>query len=78
MKRISVASPLMGLVLLFASLLASVPVQAQQAPVAADVIVVMDESGSMSGEQRWSAEMIPLLDTGLQEYGIGSEAQENA
>src|SRR5690554_6414675 len=78
MKRISVASLSMGLVLLFASLLASVPAYAQQAPVAADVIVVMDESGSMSGEQRWSAEMIPLLDDGLQQYGIGSEAQVNA
>jgi hypothetical protein len=50
---------------------------ASQAPLAADVIVVIDESGSMSGEQRWIGEMIPLLDDSLQQYGIGSESQEN-
>lgn len=50
---------------------------ANQAPLAADVIVVIDESGSMSGEQRWIGEMIPLLDNNLQQYGIGSEAQAN-
>jgi len=50
---------------------------ANQAPVAADVIVVIDESGSMSGEQRWIGEMIPLLDENLQQYGIGSESQAN-
>ncbi len=50
---------------------------AQQAPVAADVIVVIDESGSMSGEQRWLSDMVPLLETNLKQYGIGSEAQAN-
>lgn len=77
MKRISKAFPVLGLALCAASLFAPQFVHAQQAPVAADVIVVMDESGSMSGEQRWSADMVPLLDEGLQQYGIGSEAQTN-
>ncbi len=48
------------------------------APVSADVIVVIDESGSMSGEQAWIREMIPILDDQLQTYGIGSESQKNA
>lgn len=52
------------------------PVHAQP-PVAADVIVVIDESGSMSGEQQWLREAIPLLEESLIHYGIGSEAQEN-
>lgn len=67
MKRISKAFPVLGLALCAASLFAPQFVHAQQAPVAADVIVVMDESGSMSGEQRWSADMVPLLDEGLQQ-----------
>jgi len=48
-----------------------------QAPIAADVIVVIDESGSMSGEQTWIAESIPLLEENLKLYGIGSESQAN-
>ncbi len=47
------------------------------APIAADVIVVIDESGSMSGEQNWIAESIPLLEENLKLYGIGSESQAN-
>lgn len=63
----------------FAAGMSSFPLtsSANQAPLAADVIVVIDESGSMSGEQRWIGEMVPLLDGSLQQYGIGSEAQAN-
>jgi len=77
MKRPSQAPLLAGLACFAAGLFGASTSFAQQAPVAADVIVVMDESGSMSGEQRWSADMVPLLDAGLQQYGIGSEAQTN-
>lgn len=31
----------------------------------ADIVVLMDESGSMAGEQAWIKNAIPLLDTGL-------------
>lgn len=51
--------------------------QAALSPVAADVLVVIDESGSMRGEQRWIAEVVPLLEANLQAYGIGSESQSN-
>ncbi|WNO11572.1 putative Ig domain-containing protein [Teredinibacter sp. KSP-S5-2] len=50
---------------------------AQYSPVSADVVVVIDESGSMSGEQRWLSDAIPSLETSLKQYGIGSEAQPN-
>lgn len=54
------------------------PVSAQStSPVAADVIVVVDESGSMSGEQAWLRQAIPLLEDQLLLYGVGSESQEN-
>lgn len=36
----------------------------------ADVVVVMDESGSMSGEQAWMATTISLLDNGLVTAGL--------
>ncbi len=63
----------MMLLLLFAS-----NVQAQSnSPVAADVIVVIDESGSMSGEQSWIREVVPLLENSLLQFGIGSEGQAN-
>ncbi|MCL1478996.1 MULTISPECIES: putative Ig domain-containing protein [unclassified Marinobacter] len=63
----------------FAAGMGSAPLtaNANQAPLAADVIVVIDESGSMSGEQRWIGEMVRLLDENLQQYGIGSESQAN-
>lgn len=38
---------------------------AQAAPAFADVIVLMDESGSMSGEQAWIKSQITSLDNGL-------------
>lgn len=75
MKRNFLAALLGGLVV---TGVLSVPhARAQQAPVAADVIVVIDESGSMSGEQRWLGDMVPLLEENLKQYGIGSEAQPN-
>ncbi len=49
-----------------------------ETPVAtADIVVVIDESGSMSGEQRWVGETIPVLDVGLKAKGIGSELLPN-
>jgi hypothetical protein len=51
--------------------------QAALAPVAADVLVVIDELRSMRGEQRWVADVIPTLEQDLREYGIGSESQSN-
>jgi len=40
------------------------------AATTADVVVIMDESGSMSGEQSWMAGTIGLLDTGLLANGL--------
>ncbi|NPU92354.1 MAG: PKD domain-containing protein [Gammaproteobacteria bacterium] len=51
--------------------------QAALGPVAADVLVVIDESGSMSGEQRWVADVVPSLEQNLVSYGVGSEGQSN-
>ena len=39
--------------------------------LAADVIVAMDESGSMSGEQAWIAQAITMVDAGLQAENVG-------
>lgn len=43
----------------------------------ADVIVVVDESGSMSGEHNWLAGMITSLETRLVGAGVGSGADAN-
>ena len=40
------------------------------AATTADIVVIMDESGSMSGEQSWMATTIGLLDTGLNTNGL--------
>ncbi|MEM7312290.1 MAG: LamG-like jellyroll fold domain-containing protein [Planctomycetota bacterium] len=39
----------------------------------ADIVLAVDESGSMGGDQEWVAEMIPLLDTALINAGIGAD-----
>ena len=36
----------------------------------ADVVVIVDESGSMYGEHQWMSTMIPYLDTALQSKGM--------
>jgi hypothetical protein len=36
----------------------------------ADVVVLMDESGSMAGEQAWIKAAVPVLDTGLGAAGV--------
>jgi len=41
-------------------------------PAEADVVVLMDESGSMAGEQAWMQSVIPQLDTGLTAAGVGT------
>ena len=46
-------------------------------PVSADVIVVIDESGSMSTEQAWIRDMIPSLENNLRLFNIGNEGQSN-
>ena len=48
--------------------IAAVPAHA--VPTFADVSVLMDESGSMSGEQSWIAAQIPVLETGLVGAGL--------
>ena len=48
--------------------IAAVPVHA--VPAFADVSVLMDESGSMSGEQAWIAAQIPVLNAGLVGAGL--------
>jgi hypothetical protein len=40
------------------------------AATTADVVVIMDESGSMAGEQTWMASTISLLDAGLVTNGL--------
>jgi len=45
-------------------------------PVAADVMFVADESGSMSGEHRWLRDIIPVLEQNLLANGIG-DVQNN-
>ncbi|RBW51404.1 putative Ig domain-containing protein [Marinobacter sp. F3R11] len=77
MKRSFCLAYFTGVLLAGSHLLSSPHAMASQAPLAADVLVVIDESGSMSGEQRWIGEMIPLLDENLKQYGIGNEALEN-
>lgn len=44
---------------------------AQAAPIAADVVFVVDESGSMGGEHIWLQDMITSLETGLTGQGVG-------
>ncbi|MCX4026081.1 tandem-95 repeat protein [Endozoicomonas sp. SM1973] len=46
-------------------------------PFAADVLVVIDESGSMEKEQSWIGEVVPLLEENLKNYGIGNESTAN-
>jgi len=45
------------------------PAPAAAAPLYADIVVLMDESGSMAGEQAWIAAQIPNLEAGL--LGVG-------
>jgi len=45
--------------------------------VAADVIFVVDESGSMEGEQAWIREEVQVLDRMLKEKGVGSGTRRN-
>jgi hypothetical protein len=41
----------------------------------ADIVIAVDESSSMGGDQAWIAEMIPLLDQALVNQGIGDTAE---
>ena len=43
----------------------------------ADVVVIIDESGSMAGEQTWVSGLIPSLDTALRNAGVGNGADVN-
>jgi hypothetical protein len=44
--------------------------RAEAAPIYADVIAVVDESGSMSGEHAWLGTMVGSLESGLQGAGV--------
>ncbi len=50
---------------------------AQAVPIAADVIFVVDESGSMAGEHAWLSNMIVDLENGLTAAGVGTGAAQN-
>lgn len=50
---------------------------AQAVPIAADVIFVVDESGSMAGEHAWLGSMIADLESGLSAAGVGIGAEQN-
>jgi hypothetical protein len=39
----------------------------------ADVFIVVDESGSMSGEHTWISDLVPALEGGLASVGVGQE-----
>ncbi|WP_447970729.1 vWA domain-containing protein [Nitrospira sp. M1] len=53
------------------------PFQAFAVPLAADVIVVVDESGSMAGEHSFLQTAIPDLEMGLQAAGVGTGSNVN-
>lgn len=53
-----------------AAALACAAAPALAAPLFADVMVLMDESGSMAGEQAWIAAQVPNLDSGLVTAGL--------
>jgi hypothetical protein len=55
---------------LLAALVTFAPFSAHSAVTKADVVVIMDESGSMSGEQSWIPGAMSLLDTGLIGAGL--------
>ncbi|PAR93775.1 putative Ig domain-containing protein [Vibrio cholerae] len=44
---------------------------------AADILVAMDESGSMGGEQQWLTSIISTLESLLIERGVGAQQEEN-
>ncbi|MDH5181107.1 MAG: PEP-CTERM sorting domain-containing protein [Gammaproteobacteria bacterium] len=46
-------------------------------PISADVISIIDESGSMSGEHAWIGGMITNLDSELLTAGVGTGTQTN-
>lgn len=54
-----------------------VTANAQAVPFAADVLFVVDESGSMAGEHAWLGSMISSLDSGLVSAGVGTGGLNN-
>jgi len=56
---------------------ASMAAPAMAIPIAADVVAVVDESGSMAGEHAWLGGMITSLESGLIANGVGSGATPN-
>jgi len=55
---------------LLAAAAAAASTSAFSLPPFVDMVVLMDESTSMTGEQRWMAATIPRLDTGLNDRGV--------
>lgn len=62
MKRLALAAA--------AAAIAAMSVPAIAAPLYADVVAIVDESGSMAGEHAWLAGMMPSLQTGLTGAGL--------
>lgn len=56
--------------LLAAALMAAFGTSVLAAPITADVVAIVDESGSMSGEHAWLAGMMGSLDSGLNNAGL--------
>jgi len=50
---------------------------AQAVPVAADVVLLVDESGSMGGEHAWIPGMVSDLEAALTAAGVGAGADPN-
>ena len=50
---------------------------ASEAASFADVVVVVDESGSVSGEHAWIGGMIPPLEANLVSRSVGAGADAN-
>ena len=53
-----------------AILMAGTPAATAASLASADVVVIIDESGSMYNDQQWLGTMIPQLDTALQSQGV--------
>lgn len=63
--------------LLAAGLLTVTATTVHAVPVAADVVFLVDESGSMSTEHAWIPGMVSALDSQLQAAGVGTGTEQN-
>ncbi|MBV7299148.1 putative Ig domain-containing protein [Enterovibrio paralichthyis] len=49
----------------------------KQVQGSADILIAMDESGSMRGEQQWLSGIMPTLESLLLERGVGAQSDKN-